>query len=95
MLASNISGSASEVFELARLGNSRAAAEMLRQELERFQVQGHAVELCEWLVNCFGNLEEYGQAGNWYETAGELILSEQGSHADQGDARDRRVREGP
>ncbi|MCS4539389.1 MAG: hypothetical protein HYU03_01690 [Thaumarchaeota archaeon] len=64
MLASNISGSASEVFELARLGNSRAAAEMLRQELERFQVQGHAVELCEWLVNCFGNLEEYGQAGN-------------------------------
>jgi tetratricopeptide (TPR) repeat protein len=65
-----------EAIELASAGNSRAATDMLREEFEKLQTPERMVELCEWIATCFENLDDYVQAGSWYEMAGELILSD-------------------
>jgi tetratricopeptide (TPR) repeat protein len=72
---SDILESISHAIELAKMGNSQAAANMIKEEFERLQSSGRLVELCEWLAICFEKLEDYDQAGSWYETAGEVILS--------------------
>jgi tetratricopeptide (TPR) repeat protein len=71
--------SISEAFELAKLGNQAQAAEVLRHEFEKLQSPGRRIDLCEWIADCFEKLQEYTQAGNWYEMAGELILSQVGT----------------
>ncbi len=65
-----------EAIELAKTGNSRAAADLLQGEFETFQAPERMVELCEWIATCFEGLDDFVQAGNWYEMAGELILAE-------------------
>ncbi len=67
-----------DAFELARLGNKDGAAEMLRHEFEKLQSPAHRIDLCEWIADCFERLEDFTQAGNWYETAGDLILAQVG-----------------
>jgi len=71
--------SVSEVFDLARSGERDAAASVLKQEFQRLQSSDHRVQLCEWIASCFENLNDYGQAAEWYEMAGLLSLSETGS----------------
>jgi tetratricopeptide (TPR) repeat protein len=71
--------SVSEAFDLARTGNREAAANVLKQEFQRLQSPEQKVELCEWIANCFENLNDYEQAAEWYELAGALALSETGS----------------
>ena len=71
--------SISEAFELAKLGNQTQAAEILRHEFEKLQSPGRSIELCEWIADCFEKLQDYTQAGNWYEMAGELILAQMGA----------------
>jgi len=71
--------SINEAFELARLGNQRQATEILRHEFEKLQSPGRRIDLCEWIADCFEKLQEYTQAGNWYEMAGELILAQMGA----------------
>lgn len=68
-----------EAIELARAGNSRAAADLLQGEFETLQTPERLIELCEWIANCFEGLYDFVQAGNWYEMAGELILAERSS----------------
>lgn len=65
-----------EAIELARTGNSRAAADLLQGQFETLQTPERMVELCEWIATCFEGLDDNVQAGNWYEMAGELILAE-------------------
>lgn len=69
----------SEAFDLARIGNREAAANALKQEFQRLQSPDQKVELCEWIANCFENLNDYEQAAEWYELAGAFSLSEIGS----------------
>ena len=71
--------SVSEVFQLARSGERETAISILKQEFQRLQSSEHRVHLCEWIASCFENLDDYGQAAEWYETAGLLCLSETGS----------------
>jgi hypothetical protein len=71
--------SISEAYDLAKLGNQTGAAEILRHEFEKLQSPGRRIDLCEWIADCFERLQDYIQAGNWYEMAGELILAQVGS----------------
>jgi tetratricopeptide (TPR) repeat protein len=71
--------SVAEAFDLARSGNRDVAAKVLKQEFMRLQSAEQKVELCEWIANCFENLHDYEQAGEWYEMAGALSLAETGA----------------
>jgi tetratricopeptide (TPR) repeat protein len=69
----------SEAFEIARSGNKQVAITLLKQEFQRLQSSDQKVELCDWIASCFQNLHDYSEAAQWYETAGDLALSEIGS----------------
>lgn len=57
-----------------RSGN--AAIYMLREQFERFPTSPHKVEACETIASCLLQLEQYDDAGSWFEAAGRLILSQ-------------------
>lgn len=60
-------------FEKMRSGN--AAVYELREQLEKFSSTPAKAEACEDIAQSFFQLEQYGEAANWYEAAGRLILS--------------------
>jgi hypothetical protein len=60
-----------------RSGN--AAFYLLKEEFENFLTSPHRVDVCDGIANYFYQLDQYGEAGNWYETAGKLILAEPSS----------------
>jgi tetratricopeptide (TPR) repeat protein len=74
-----LASSINEAFELARLGDQTGAVELLRHEFEKLQSPARRIDLCEWIANCFEKLQDFAQAGAWYEAAGELILAQVGS----------------
>ena len=57
-----------------RSGNP--AVYLLKDQFERFSSSPQKVDACESIAACFYQLEQYGEAAGWYETAGKLILSE-------------------
>ena len=57
-----------------RSGN--AAVYVLKEQFEKFSSSPQKVDACESIATCFYQLEEYGDAAGWYETAGRLLLSE-------------------
>ena len=57
-----------------RSGN--AAVYLLKEEFEKFLSSPQRVDVCDWIAKYFYQLEQYGEAGTWYETAGRLILAE-------------------
>lgn len=65
----------SEAFDLARVGKRDLAASILKQEFQKLQSTDQKVELCEWIASCFESLNDFSQAGEWYEMAGVLSLS--------------------
>ncbi len=66
----------SDAFLLSRTGSYRIASYLLREEFEVMRSSPQRVDLCEWIAHCFYQLDQFGEAGSWYETAGQLILSE-------------------
>lgn len=52
------------------------AATILREEFEIMRRSPRRIDLCEWLARCFYQLEQFDEAGGWYEAAGQLILAE-------------------
>ncbi len=60
-------------FEKMRSGN--ASVYKLREQLEKFSSAPEKADACEEIAQSFYQLEQYGEAANWYETAGRLILS--------------------
>ncbi len=65
-----------EALSLARTSDSGTAAYLLREEFEIMRSSPQRVDLCEWIAHCFYQLERFGEAGSWYEAAGQLILAE-------------------
>jgi tetratricopeptide (TPR) repeat protein len=65
-----------DAFSLARTGNGLTAATLLREEFEMMRASPQRVELCEWIAHCFYQLGQFEEAGSWFETAGQLLLSE-------------------
>lgn len=71
--------SASDLLQMARLGRRDAATSLLREEFGRLQSPEQRVELCRWIALCFEGLEDYANAGEWYEMAGYLSLTQTSS----------------
>jgi len=69
----------SEAFLMARKGNYKAAAYLLREEFESLRHAPQKVDLCEWVARCFSQLEDFAQAGAWYTAAGQMILADAAS----------------
>jgi tetratricopeptide (TPR) repeat protein len=57
-----------------RSGN--AAVYLLKEEFENFLISPRRIDVCDWIARYFYLLEQYSDAGSWYETAGQLILAE-------------------
>lgn len=57
-----------------RSGN--AAACLIREQLGVLSASPRSAEAYEWIASCFYQLEEYEDAGSWYEKTGQLILTE-------------------
>jgi tetratricopeptide (TPR) repeat protein len=68
-------------FSVERMRSSNAEASLLREQFELLSASPRSVEVCEWIARCFYQLEQYDDAGNWYETTGQLILTENHSPA--------------
>jgi hypothetical protein len=68
----DISGS----FRLEKMRSGNAALYQLREQFERFASAPQKVDVCESIARCFYQLEQYGEAGNWYEATGKIILSQ-------------------
>lgn len=66
----------SEGFSIGKMRSGNAAVYLLREQFERFATSPHKVEACESIASCLFQLEQYGDAAGWYETAGRLILAE-------------------
>lgn len=65
-----------EGFGIDKMRSGNAAVYVLKDQFERFSSSPQKVEACESIASCFYQLEQYDDAGGWYETAGRLILSE-------------------
>ena len=66
----------SQSFRLEKMRSGNAAVYLLREQFERFASSPQRVDLCESIAKCFDQLEQYDDAGNWYETTGRIILSQ-------------------
>lgn len=66
----------SESFRFEKMRSGNAAVYVLREQFERFASSSQRLDVCESIAHCFYQLEQYDDAGTWYETAGRLILSQ-------------------
>lgn len=66
----------SDAFRLEKMRSGNAAVYLLKEQFERFVSSPQRVEVCESIAHCFYQLEQYDDAGDWYETTGSMILSQ-------------------
>ena len=66
----------SDSFRLEKMRSGNAAIYLLREQFERFASSPQRLDICESIALCFYQLEQYNDAGAWYETTGKLILSQ-------------------
>jgi tetratricopeptide (TPR) repeat protein len=66
----------SESFRVDKMRSGNAALYQLKEQFEKFSSSPQKVDACESIARCFFQLEQYGDAAGWYETAGRLILAE-------------------
>jgi len=57
-----------------RSGNP--AVYLLKEQFEKYASSPQRLDTCESIAHCLYQLEQYEDAGNWYEAAGRLIMSE-------------------
>ena len=62
-------------FSVGRMMSGNPAVYLLKEHLERLATSTKRADDCEWVAGCLCQLEEYGDAGGWYELAGGLIYS--------------------
>ena len=67
----------SEVFRVEKMRSGNPLVYLLKEQFGSFSASPQRVDMCDWIAKCFYQLEQYGDAGSWYEAAGRLILSEQ------------------
>lgn len=63
-------------FRLDKMRSGNAAFYLLKEEFENFLSSPYRVDVCDGIAKYFYQLDQFGDAGNWYETAGKLILAE-------------------
>ena len=65
----------SDSLRLDKMRSGNAAIYQLREQFERFASSPQRVDVCESIAHCFYQLEQYEDAGSWYETTGRMILA--------------------
>ncbi|MDV3243698.1 MAG: hypothetical protein LYZ66_00825 [Nitrososphaerales archaeon] len=65
-------------FRVQSMRSGNPAVYLLKEQFESFVGSSHRVDSCDWIARCFYQLEQYGEAGSWYEAAGSLLYSTQG-----------------
>jgi hypothetical protein len=66
----------SDWFRLEKMRSGNAAVYLLKEQFEKFASSPQRLDVYESIANCFYQLEEYGDAGGWYENTGKMILSQ-------------------
>lgn len=69
-------GDFSDSFRVEKMRSGNAAIYLLREQFESFASSLQRLDVCESIAQCFYQLEQYGDAANWYETTGRMILSQ-------------------
>jgi len=64
-------------FNKMRSGNPMVY--LLREQFEKFAASPQKLDVCESIAHCLYQLEQYEDAAGWYETAGRIILSGNGT----------------
>lgn len=65
-----------ERFNVERMRNGNAAVCVLMEQLGVLSASPRSAEVFEWIAGYFYQLEQYDDAGSWYEKTGQLILTE-------------------
>jgi len=63
-------------FRVEKMRSGNPEVYLLKEEFQSLLTTPRRVDLCDWIARCFVNLEQFAEAGHWYQTAGQLILSE-------------------
>jgi len=66
----------SDAFRVDKMRSGNAAFYLLKEEFENFLLSPKRVDVCLGIAKYFYQLDQFGEAGSWYETAGKLILAE-------------------
>lgn len=45
----------------------------LREQFESLVGSPQRVDTCDWIARCFYQLQQFNEAGNWFEAAGNLL----------------------
>ena len=69
----------SDSLRLEKMRSGNPAVYRLREQFEKFASSPQKTDVCESIAVCFYQLEQYGDAGNWYEAAGRLLLTQSSS----------------
>ncbi len=65
-----------EAFRFEKMRSGNAAFYLLKEEFENFLLSPRRIDVCDGIAKYFFQLDQFGEAGNWYETAGKMILAE-------------------
>jgi tetratricopeptide (TPR) repeat protein len=66
----------SRAFRVDKMRSGIAAIYQLKEEFETFTSAPQKLDSCESIARCLFQLEQYGDAAEWYEAAGRIIMSE-------------------
>lgn len=73
-------GNLASAFVAAQRGDHREAARLFQAELTQGGLKGSSkADVCRWIAECYRALEEYEEAGRWYEAAANAVLEDETS----------------
>lgn len=65
-------------FHLETMKSGNPSFYLLREQFESFAVSPRRLDACDWIAHCLRQLEQFGEAGGWYEAAGRLMFARVG-----------------
>ncbi len=60
-------------FRAGTMRSGNPAVYFLREQFESLAGTPHKVDTCEWIARSFYQLQQFSEAGNWFEAAGDLL----------------------
>lgn len=68
-------GFVAEALEQIKLGQYKAAAAILKENLEDPTLKSAAkIDLMEWIADCYQKEDEFMEGSNWFESAAKKVL---------------------
>jgi hypothetical protein len=65
-------------FHLETMKSGNPAFYLLREQFESFAVSPRRLDACDRIAHCLNQLEQFGEAGGWYEAAGQPLFAKVG-----------------